>query len=255
MKSDEKPDEFFIGWQGKQPAGMRRVVLMTVAGILTITAALALAFARAQRAPDVSAYAWSNIQTFDGILQATPYPHLLVARPGSGGYSAYPLVSPTKFGISPEWCGDLDGRPARFDGGLIYRNGSTLIEVVSEAPRLLGDKVEIQQPLPATVEFGQLSLVGEIVDSKCFTGSMNPGRYKPHRACATVCIAGGIPPMLVINTHRGRSVTILLVGSNGEMLNREVLPYVARTVRINGNLQRYHDLWVMRVDPETIKPL
>jgi hypothetical protein len=255
MKSDEKSDEFFIGWQGKQPAGMRRLVFTTVVCILTMTVALAFGLARAQRAPDVAAYAWSNIQTFDGILQATPYPHLLVARPGSRGYSAYPLVGPTKFGITSEWCGDFDGRPVQFDGGLIYRNGSTLIEVVSEAPRFLGDKAEFRQPLSASVEYGQLSLVGEIVDSKCFTGSMNPGRYKPHRACAAVCLAGGIPPTLVVNVQGGSTVMVLLVGPNGEMFNEELLPHIARPVRVNGRLQRYHDLWVMHIDPGTIETL
>ncbi len=255
MKSDEKPDEFFIGWQGKQPGGVRRMVFLTVAACLTATVALALVLARAQRAPDVAAYAWSNIQTFDGILQATPYPHLLVARPGNGGYSAYPLVSPAKFGISPEWCGNLDGRPVQFDGGLIYRNGSTLIEVTSEAPLSVEETPEAQQPSPPSVEYGHLSLVGEIVDSKCFTGAMNPGRYKPHRACATVCIAGGVPPMLVVNAQEGSSITVLLVGSKGEMLNEKMLPHIARTVRVSGRLQRYHDLWIMHVEPDTIVPL
>jgi len=255
MNFQEKPDEFFIGWHGKQPAGVRRAVRLTVVGVLASTIALALAFARAQRAPDIAAYAWSNIQTFNGILQATPYPHLLVARPGNGGVSAYPLVGPAKFGIPPEWCGDVNGRPVQIDGGLIYRNGSTLIEVASEVPRSLGTDTGLSQPLPPAVEYGQLSLVGEIVDSKCFSGSMNPGRYKPHRACAAACLAGGIPPMLVVNARPESTAMILLVGSNGEMLDQEVGPHIARTVRVSGRLRRYHSLWVMYADPDGITPL
>jgi len=109
--------------------------------------------------------------------------------------------------------------------------------------------------LPVAIEFGQLSLVGEIVDSKCFTGAMNPGRYKQHRACAAICLAGGIPPIFVVSAPRGSTTTFLLVGPGGEMLNEELLPHIARTVRIDGQVRRYRNPWVMRIDPDTIKPL
>ena len=45
---------------------------------------------------------------------------------------------------------------------------------------------------------GKQTFVGEIVDSKCFLGVMNPGRLTPHRACAIRCISGGVPPVLLV---------------------------------------------------------
>ena len=47
--------------------------------------------------------------------------------------------------------------------------------------------------------------------------------------------------MLVVNAQNGSSITVLLVGSKGEMLNEKMLPHIARTVRVSGRLQRYHD--------------
>ena len=45
---------------------------------------------------------------------------------------------------------------------------------------------------PSYQPLGAVTLTGEIVDSKCFLGVMNPGNLKPHKACAIRCISGGI---------------------------------------------------------------
>lgn len=253
MKSADS-DEFFIGWQARQPTETRKVVRAAVVVLIVAALVLAVVFSVGQRTPDLAAYEWSNVQTFAGILQRSPYPHLLVPRPAGGGFSAYPMVAPTKFGIAPEWCGDFDGTSVTFDGGLIFRGGSTLIEVVSDAPTASASLSDAVVPSPR-IDFGRQVLVGEIVDAKCYTGAMNPGRYKAHRACATVCVAGGIPPMLVVDAPGGGGASFLLVGPNGEMINENVLPLLARPVRITGQLSRSHDLWILSTNPASIETL
>jgi hypothetical protein len=252
--SETENDEFFIGWQANQPVAMRRVVRLAVCVLLFSGVVLALVFAASQRMPDLSAYEWSNVRTFEGILKKAPYPHLLVERDSGGDFSAYTLVAPTKFGIPAEWCGDLDGRPVHLDGGLIFRGGGTMIEVVSEAPVPAEDEF-FRLPANDRVDFGTQTLVGEIVDAKCFLGAMNPGRYKPHRACAAMCISGGIPAMLVVNTPGGTIATFLLVGPDGEMINRQLLPLLARPVRITGQLSVSNNRWILSTDPEAILQL
>jgi hypothetical protein len=247
-------EEFFIGWKPKQPADVRKSVRAFVIPLLLGGTLLAGVLAVFQRAPDLAAYEWTNIQTFEGILKKTPYPHLLVDRGFDGGFSAYTLVAPTKFGIPAEWCGDMDGRPVRFDGGLILRASGTMIEVVSDAP-IAAEDLFFQLPSRQPVDLGTQTFVGEIVDAKCYLGAMNPGRYKPHRACATVCVSGGIPPMLVVNAPGGTTATFLLVGSEGEMINEEILDLLARPVRITGRLTRSQDLWILAADPVGIEPL
>jgi hypothetical protein len=58
------------------------------------------------------------------------------------------------------------------------------------------------------VSLGTQTLIGEIVDSKCYLGVMNPGALIPHRACAIRCISGGIPPVLLVR-QSDRSAALL----------------------------------------------
>ena len=90
---------------------------------------------------------------------------------------------------------------------------------------------------------------GEIVDSKCFFGVMKPGNLKPHRACATRCISGGVPPVLLVRDAEGNAEHLLLVGADGGPVNDDVLDMIAEPVEVTGELLRYDDLLVLRADP------
>ena len=98
-----------------------------------------------------------------------------------------------------------------------------------------------------------MTLVGEIVDSKCFLGVMKPGNSKPHRACAARCISGGIPPVLLVRDKQGNPTYFLLVSSAGESVNDAVLDLVAEPVEITGRVMRHGDLLVLHADPETYR--
>ena len=50
----------------------------------------------------------------------------------------------------------------------------------------------------------RVMLRGEIVDSKCYLGVMNPGEGTVHRDCAARCLSGGLPPMLVVRSPARR---------------------------------------------------
>jgi hypothetical protein len=50
---------------------------------------------------------------------------------------------------------------------------------------------------PAVTPLGTWRLTGEICDGKCVSGVMRPGNGLAHKACANVCISGGVPPVLV----------------------------------------------------------
>jgi len=97
-------DEFYIGWQGKAPNAIALHVRRTVILLLLLAPLLGVLLVLAQRTIGKAVFEWGTIKTFSGILQARPYPHLLVARPGEseGTPSAYFLVAPFKFGLSPD---------------------------------------------------------------------------------------------------------------------------------------------------------
>ena len=87
-------------------------------------------------------------------------------------------------------------------------------------------------------EVGEVVLRGEIVDSKCYLGVMNPGSLKGHRACAIRCISGGIPPVLLVRQEDGTARYFVMVLEGGGMANDTVLPYVAEPVEVKGRLVR-----------------
>jgi hypothetical protein len=100
---------------------------------------------------------------------------------------------------------------------------------------------------PAVVSvntLGEETLTGEIVDSKCYLGVMNPGRTKVHRDCAARCISGGIPPAFV--TTDG---FYLLVGGDGRPLQHEVLGWVGETIQVRGEVLRSGETLILRAEP------
>jgi len=105
--------------------------------------------------------------------------------------------------------------------------------------------------LPQAMLLGKQTLVGEIVDSKCFLGVMNPGRLAPHRACAIRCISGGVPPVLLVRQKDGPAIYLLLVSADGRPVNRQVLDLVAEPLEITGEVERQGELLILRADPAT----
>ena len=93
------------------------------------------------------------------------------------------------------------------------------------------------------VELGVAQLTGEIVDSKCYFGVMNPGAGKVHRDCAVRCINGGIPPAFLVRDSAGQRETLLLANWNRDLLNHIAEPVTirGRLVRSSGRLTLYQE--------------
>jgi hypothetical protein len=203
-----------------------------------------------------SAFEWGTQKSFTGILQTEPYPHLLVTRPGtvdgSPQFSTYYLVAPWKFGLNRDAIASLDGQPVTLKGALIYRGNQTMVETKPEWIRAAA-KVSGPGAAPQTVSLGKQTLVGEIVDSKCFLGVMNPGQLAPHRACAIRCISGGCPPVLLVRQKQGAPFCLLLVSAEGKPVNKQVLDFVAEPVAISGEVERQGELLILRADPSTYR--
>lgn len=85
---------------------------------------------------------------------------------------------------------------------------------------------------------------------------MKPGEGKVHKSCAALCIAGGIPPMFVTRSEAGERTYYLLTDSEGNGLRGDaleaLLPFVADPVRIEGEVDRWGDLLVCRMDPGSV---
>jgi hypothetical protein len=249
-------DDFYIGWEAKAAPANGKFMRAVVVWLLIAPMGLALALAAMQHTIGVSAFEWGTLKNFSGVLQLQPYPHLLVLRPGTAeaqtGFSTYYLVAPFKFGLDREKLSAFDGNRVSLRGTLIYRGNQTMVEVLPDSIK------PDDKPSPALtgaelIPLGRHTLTGEIVDSKCFLGVMNPGQLVPHRACAIRCISGGIPPVLLVRQKIGPPIYLLLVSADGKPVNRQVLDLVAEPVQITGEIERQGELLILRADPESYR--
>jgi hypothetical protein len=93
-------------------------------------------------------------------------------------------------------------------------------------------------------------MTGEIVDSKCYLGVMNPGRGKVHRDCAARCLSGGVPPIFITTD----GTQLLLVGSDGSALGRDELrEFVAEPITIQGELFQRGMSRLLRIDVRELR--
>ena len=190
--------EFYIGYLAKAPPRMARIVRAIALGLVVMIALLSIGLVTAQRPFAASFFEFGQIQTFRGVIETLPYPILRVTRPGvAAGVSRYTLVAPGKHGAEQIVQGFAQ-QQVTLQGMLIFRQGVTLIEVMPgtvravpyDAARSAGAEGDLD-------DLGVRTLTGEIVDTKCYAGVMNPGSGKVHRDCAARCISGGIPPALL----------------------------------------------------------
>ena len=230
-------DEFYIGYADRAPAGIARFVGRWTALLVVIGTCAALLVAASQQGYDAATFEFGQARAFQGMIATSPYPALLVERPGKS-VSRYHLVAPGKHGAGA-LVHDLDGRPAELAGSLIYRDDQTMIEVAagSLAPGRPEDSPVGSRPEPDIL--GTVTLQGEIVDSKCFLGVMNPATWTPHRACAVRCVSGGVPPMLVVRGSAGVVAYVLLADAQGRPSGKALLDLIAEPVEVTGRLERH----------------
>jgi hypothetical protein len=246
-------DDFYIGWQSRASTGTGRFAGRAVKAICLFIIGLACILAIAQKTIGRAVFEWGMVKPFKGVLLAEPYPRLLVNRPGrSDGQSAYWLVAPFKFGLKSESLTALNGKMVSLRGTLIYRGSETMIEAQPDSIKEIADSSGSFSP-PGVTNLGRRTLVGEIVDSKCYLGVMNPGRLTTHRGCAVRCISGGIPPILLVRQQAGPPLYFLLTSSDGRPVNKQVLDMVAEPVEITGEVIRQGDLCILRADPSTYR--
>ncbi len=238
--------EFYVGYAPSMPPGLRTFARKVILGLGLLAIAVALVLLSGQMPFAKSTFEFGQIRSFEGILEKSPYPTLLVERPGFAGssskYSRYFLVAPGKHGADMQF-EDMDGKRVRFQGELIYREGHTMIEVQPASIRT--SAVEG----PGGEQFhslGTVSVTGEIVDSKCYLGVMNPGKGKVHRDCASRCISGGIPPIFV--TTAGDQ--FLLLGPDERAFQKDALrEFIAEPISLRGELLERGDSRFLKINP------
>ena len=234
--------DFFIGWQNRLPPALRLPVIAAALALLLLAVLIPLALGRAT--DDPGAGDWAGDAELRGTLTLRPYP--LLRLPPDAAHPAGHTLLLSAFGkaqVSP----DLAGRRVIAAGALLKRGDLDML-VVNDPSRLRAGAADLPAPTGA-VPLGRWRIVGEICDGKCASGAMRPGTGIAHRACARLCFAGDIPPVLVsVQPAEGASF-FLLAGPDGGALPEQVLRLVGLRVQLDGTLERRGDLLVFAVDP------
>lgn len=230
--------EFFVGYL---PAGgsTRRFAVLVSALLLIAAGALALSLGATVEDPGNGGF--GEEVTLTGVLESRPYP-LLRLPPGPlhpNGHAVL-LSGDGKFGVSAR-PGSVEAR------GFVLKRGSLDMLVVASDAAFKAKQGEARAPA-APISLGTWRVTGEICDGKCRAGAMRPGQGLAHKACANLCISGGVPPVLVTTSPVEGHYFLLLADAGGGPMPIASLDLVARPVALEGEIERRDDLLIFRVD-------
>src|SRR5438067_1541619 len=212
--------EFYVGYL-PIPDGLKTVIRRVAVGLIFLAAGVAAVLVAGQHPFAPSTFEFQQYRDFRGTLVAEPYAAVFI--PGQG--LPWLLAGPGKHGP-----GDL----RQFNGGEVQLRGERILRSDDHMIELLPGSLTAGaagRPVAQVTNLGPVQLTGEIVDSKCYFGVMNPGNGKVHRDCAVRCISGGIPPAFLVRDVSGRARTVLLAN-----WKRELLDHIAEPVTIRGRL-------------------
>ncbi|MBI5862989.1 MAG: hypothetical protein HZB38_00470 [Planctomycetes bacterium] len=259
-------NEFYVGYLKAPP---RIAVFLRWSAPTLILAMLGLAWRLSGAQNDPGDGVWHDeSESLVGRIGATPYPHVCVlSKRADHPIETILLVSEGKHG-GGERVAALAGQIARVRGTIVERDGIRLLELADDELLERADSLSpadaadlaASETNPRRDSLGRVTLQGEIIDPKCYSGAMKPGEGKAHKECATLCIAGGIPPMFVTLDAAGKRSYFLLTDPagralEGRVLHEQVLPFVADAVEISGELEMRDDLALLRIDPTSIRRL
>ncbi len=244
-------DEMFIGW-APAPAVDRRFLLGALP--LGLAASVGSSWLVSKELGDPGAGAWQTNATHrvTGVLSTDPYPMLRIADPSAPyGMRTVLIVAQGKC-TSALQLADVAGKVVTAAGALIQRKERQMLEVPLFLDKWLepADDGSVSEALltPDVESIGSFELAGQVMDSKCFFGVMRPGRGKTHKACASLCIRGGIPPSMWVRNGAGGESVLLLTGENGGPMPMDILPFVADPVSVTGEVVRVGDLLQLRAN-------
>ncbi|MCA9272025.1 MAG: hypothetical protein KDA31_03155 [Phycisphaerales bacterium] len=234
MSTDERIYVGYLPMSGR----LRTFTLIAVSALLLAGLVASGIVAYTLRRSGTGQWDTSQPVTLSGVARLRPYPHLetldgpvLLAEPGKHG---------------------AQGRTANIDGHEVMVTGTTLMRgtlralEITEVSAPSGERVG-----PTSIELGadEITLLGEILDSKCYLGAMKPGDGPTHKACAILCLRGGIAPLFVGETEAGEVIVAVLCSPDGSPVSEEIIAFAGETVRVRGRIGTFGSLQVFAVAP------
>lgn len=225
---------FFIGWSPRSALPLAGFLLAIV--LLGLAGLGGLALALGANVNDPGGGDFTGDKDLTGVLLAAPYPTIVL----DNGHAVI-LSGGGKRGVQAE-SASLDGKRVHATGAGVKRGtmDMLLVATLAAAP---GDAV-----VPPRVPLGTWRLTGEICDGKCVLGVMHPGNGLSHKACANVCLTGGVPPVLVTTQPVEGTQFLLLGDAGGGPLPDALRDHTAIPQRMDGMVYRLADMLVFLTD-------
>ena len=248
---NKKPAPFFVGYL-KVPAELKKYLLVASALFFLGFAGSAIVIGATQDDPGKAGFRFDyGRQTVTGVIQLEPYPLLRITKGNERLETNHTLMltGSGKAGVMSR-ARSLDGKLATVSGVILKRGELDMLQLRGGKAGLKGaDGIPPQQEI---VKLGRWRLAGEICDGKCLAGAMQPGRGLAHKACANLCLLGGIPPVFVSSKPVEGSEFMLVANKDGGPMSDAVYDSVGQFIEVEGELERHGDMLVFKLDEKTL---
>lgn len=246
-----KDAPFFVGYLNAIPKQLVMFLAVFSACFIGGLGLAALALSSTQNDPGSGGFQWGNRFENVGLLELRPYPVLRLPADGETPAKTYMLSGQGKNGAFKQTEAN-QGNAVNLRGVPVNRGDLTMIQVgkVEAAENGLSGFTPSEP-----VSLGRWKLTGEICDGKCYAGAMRPGRGLAHKACADLCLTGGIPPVFVSSGPVGGRNFFLMADTEGNLLGDEINTLLALYVEVEGEVEQLDDLMIFKVDLATARLL
>ncbi|MGP1396264.1 MAG: hypothetical protein ACTS3R_12200 [Inquilinaceae bacterium] len=248
MSGQSPRDPFFVGYLNAVPRALVLFSILAAAAFAGGMVGLAFAISAGVDDPGDGRFAFDlGYQTYTGILEVDPYPLLHVPPDADHPQGRTIMLSGEgKNGIQGRTAG-LDGTLVDAGGILLKRGALDMLQVGGEVGLRVSAAATGFQPPPA-ISLGRWRLTGEVCDGKCYTGAMRPGSGLAHKACANLCLLGGVPPVFVSAGPVEGTPYFLMADPAGKSLPDGLYDKVALLIEVEGEVERRGSLLVFKVD-------
>jgi len=242
-------DDFYVGYRKSLPAPLWNDLQGIISTILIACPIFMAAMAFGQAKPDRGSFEFGHLRTVEGVFYSSPVPSIYVVtpRPAEGAPPGYHflLASEAKFGIPSAW-DTFDGKRVSLTGSATYRREVLMFQIDRNSPPTLLGEPAPEELRPEAEEIESVRVQGELVDTKCYLGTMRPATGKVHRACAIRCLSGGVPPGILVRSRVGS--TVVLLASNGVKPLEYDISWAGQVVEAYGTIKRRNGFTVILAD-------
>jgi hypothetical protein len=237
-------NDFFIGYNWPAPPGPMRIVRRAAFGLGAGAVGLSAILAVGHRPLEGGTFEFGHLTEHHGTIVEAPVPMLQPDDPRE----PWPLLAARgKHGAASLLHG-FGGKAVTLKATRISRGAGRMLEIADASMDADQSSAKVAtEPSPVSGDRAIVSLVGEIVDTKCYLGVMVPGEGTTHRSCAALCVRGGLPPALRVRATGGTDRLYLIAGSDAT--RQQAVEWAGETVEMSGAVTQQGGWLVLTTEP------